>query len=79
VKDLLRTVTICAIISASIAYWMGDDDMNTAMFCAYGRVFVTFRQHHTTWGTLLLDENGAPMPCDEADIKKDAKHKGTII
>jgi len=53
--------------------------MNTAMFCAYGRVFVTFRQHHTTWGTLLLDENGAPMPCDEADIKKDAKHKGTII
>jgi hypothetical protein len=49
------------------------------MFCAYGKVFVTFHQRHTIWGTLLLDDSGAPIACDEADIKKDAKHKGNII
>lgn len=78
-KELLRTAVVCAIISASVAYWVGDDDMHTTMFCAYGKVFVTFHQRHTTWGTLLLDDNGAPLPCDESDIKKDAKHKGNII
>lgn len=78
-KDLLRTALICAIISAVVAYWISDDETHTSMFCAYGKVFVTFKEHRTVWGTMLLDDHGVPIPCDDPDIKEESKYlKGSI-
>jgi hypothetical protein len=72
-KDLLRMSIICAIISASVSYWMttNDEDTHTSMFCAYGKVFVTFKQFRTVWGTMLLDDRGLPVTCDSNDLKKE--------
>lgn len=34
-------------------------------FCAYNRVFVEFSESGRTWGALMLDFNGKPIPCEE--------------
>ena len=81
-KDLLRISFVCAIISLGTTYLLStfDDDTHTSMFCAYGKVFVTFKQDRSIWGTILLDEKGMPIPCNDPDLKKQdsINFKGTI-
>ena len=39
------------------------------LFCTYNRVFIEFEQGSATWGTIMLDDNGLPIPCGEEEIK----------
>jgi hypothetical protein len=39
----------------------------TKTFCAYNKVFVEFEEGDKRWGTLMLNWNGKPIPCNEAD------------
>lgn len=40
---------------------------HTRTFCAYGNVFVEFDEDGYRWGTVLLNQNGKPIPCKEDD------------
>ncbi len=46
----------------------GAEQTRASTFCAYGRVFVEFEQGSKTWGTLMLDYGGRPIPCSEHDV-----------
>jgi hypothetical protein len=52
---------------------------HTHSFCAYNRVFVEFEENGTKWGTIMLDYNGKPIPCNENDEEPVAipNHIGT--
>ena len=39
------------------------------LFCTYNRVFIEFEQGSATWGTIMLDDTGVPIPCGEEEIK----------
>lgn len=47
------------------------------LFCAYGRVFIEFQEGYTTWGTMMLDDQGAPIRCND-EVKTSTKLKDTI-
>ena len=38
---------------------------DSAIFCAYGRIFVEFEDGWNRWGTMLLDRDGKTIPCDD--------------
>ena len=80
-KQILHLSLISAIIAISVttAYLEKDSDVRTDTFCAYGKVFVTFKHQNHFWGTIMLDDRGAPIPCsDNDDVKEIAKFKGII-
>jgi hypothetical protein len=51
----------------------------TRLFCAYGKVFVEFEEPSYTWGTLMLDRDGKPMPCNANEHIEIVKHQGVSI
>ena len=66
-------IMIAVVVSA---VWIVDSTRSdTRLFCAYGRVFVEFQEGGTTWGTIMLDDDGVPVQCDR-NIK--TKLKDTI-
>ena len=42
-----------------------EPETEARAFCAYNRVFVEFAENGRTWGTIMLDYNGKPIPCSE--------------
>ena len=40
-------------------------ESQSSTFCAYGRIFVEFDDGGKRWGTILLNDNGKPIPCDD--------------
>ena len=44
-----------------------DSEPETKIFCAYGRVFIEFNSNGSTWGTLMLDDRGVPIPCSSEE------------
>lgn len=46
-----------------------DQETESNVFCAYDRLFVEFHRGPQVWGTILLDDDGLPVPCN-ADAKK---------
>jgi hypothetical protein len=44
---------------------LGEPETHAKTFCAYGKVFVEFRERGRVWGALMLDNGGRPIPCEE--------------
>ena len=60
---------LVATIGILVLMWLYDDDNSYAStYCAYGKVFVKFREGGQVWGTLMLDNDGRPMRCLENSI-----------
>jgi hypothetical protein len=51
---------------------------NVKIFCAYDRVFIEFHESGNIWGTMWLDDNGAPVSCGKMPIEEKSNFKGTI-
>jgi hypothetical protein len=61
-------VSSCVILALVILLVFGQgSEFKTSSFCAYGTVFVEFEEGNRKWGTILLDRNGKPLSCSEAD------------
>ena len=56
-----------------------ESSSTTRLFCAYGKVFVEFEEPHYTWGTLMLDINGKPIPCNTNERIEIARQQGVSI
>lgn len=60
------TVWVVTLVTLFVFY-LGDmkspADTHARTFCAYDRVFVEFEERGRTWGTIMLDRNGKPVPC----------------
>ena len=54
---------ILAVIALRLA--LARDETVAKTFCAYNKVFVEFEENGKSWGTLMLDWNGRPIPCME--------------
>jgi len=66
-KLLLLSVAVCI----GLIVWVMDldePDTQASTFCAYGKVFVRFKEGSKVWGTMLLDSAGAPIPCQEGTV-----------
>jgi len=71
--ELLRTAIISVTIITGALYLINDESTtHTEVFCAYGSLFVTFKQDHTVWGTMLLDSKGIPIQCEDHAFKKES-------
>lgn len=67
-----------AIILAVVvtAVWIVNSTRSDVrLFCSYGRVFIEFQDGDNVWGTMMLDDDGVPIRCDN-NIK--TKLKDTI-
>ena len=42
-----------------------EPETQSNVFCAYGKVFVEFEEGSRKWGTILLNESGKPIQCQE--------------
>lgn len=42
-----------------------DVHVETRTFCAYNRLFVEFEERGHIWGTMMLDDNGLPIRCND--------------
>ena len=51
----------------------------TRLFCAYGTVFVEFEDTRSTWGTLMLDNTGKPIPCNADEHIEIVRQQGVSI
>jgi hypothetical protein len=70
--ELLRTAIISVTIITGALYVIADEpSTHTEVFCAYGSLFVTFKQDHAVWGTMLLDSKGIPIQCEDPAFKKE--------
>lgn len=65
-----------AILAGSILI-VNSMKSDVRLFCAYGRVFIEFQEGYTTWGTMMLDDQGAPIRCND-EVKTSTKLKDTI-
>lgn len=77
-KIALLSLTLCV----GIVFWLAEDggERQADTFCAYDRVFVEITKGNRVWGTILLDDSGAPVKCkgDEAIEQKPSSMKGLI-
>ena len=44
---------------------VSEPETHISTFCAYGKVFVEFDEGNKRWGTILLNDNGKPIPCND--------------
>ena len=63
------------IIVLGIAHSKSANVTATHVFCAYNRLFVEFEENGKSWGTIMLDYGGRPIPCKDTD---DVKIENTI-
>lgn len=58
---------VWATIFASAFIWIiwPAPRTNVKLFCSYNRIFIEFEQGNATWGTIMLDDDGKPFPCDD--------------
>jgi hypothetical protein len=52
---------------------------HTRTFCAYNKVFVEFEEGSKTWGTLMLDSKGKPIPCSESSDEELIIQSTTVL
>ena len=66
-KLLLLSFAVCI----GLIVWVMDldePDTQASTFCAYGKVFVRFKEGSKVWGTILLDNSGSPVACQEGSV-----------
>jgi len=64
-------------ILASTILIVKSNQTDVRLFCSYGRIFIEFQEGFTTWGTIMLDDQGAPIRCSDG-VKTNTKLKDTI-
>ena len=71
---------ILAISIIFIEWVFEDDSYHTSTFCAYGNVFVKFKDGNNVWGTIMLDRDGRPIKCsiDKLNTNKEIDLSGII-
>jgi len=65
-KLFLLSVALCI----GLIVWtmdLDEPDTQASTFCAYGKVFVRFKEGSKIWGSMLLDSAGSPIPCQEGN------------
>ena len=78
-KRILLALIICigSVVYISDTY---EVETHAELFCAYGKVFVKFKEGDRIWGTIMLDDNGAPIQCHEGNLPAVKKlNKGNVI
>jgi hypothetical protein len=75
-RGSLLVITIFIVI----VMWAHEDDNSYAStYCAYGKIFVKFKENGQTWGALMLDDDGRPMKCLEKSTDTTTKSIQLII
>jgi hypothetical protein len=71
VSPVIRYIFIFWVVGVTLILTLvnkpGPRTAHTRTFCAYGNVFVEFDEDGYRWGTVLLNQNGKPIPCKEDD------------
>jgi hypothetical protein len=67
-----KNLKIALVLAFLVAIWTTifprrNTDVHTSMFCAYGKMFVEFREENHVWGTLWLDNEGRPILCTDTE------------
>lgn len=57
-------VLIFAII-ALVKKPTSEPEVQTNVFCAYGKIFIEFEEGNHKWGTMMLNDNGKPIQCQD--------------
>jgi hypothetical protein len=72
VKLILKILAINLVLAIILVLIIDtQESTHTTTFCAYGKVFVEFKNGRNTWGTLLLDRRGLPILCkEELELKE---------
>lgn len=83
-KLILKIIATNLVLAVFLIFLVTkpETDVVTSTFCAYGKVFVEFKNGKNVWGTLMLDRVGFPIPCkEEPDIATDQpiEYKGFNI
>lgn len=73
---------IVLVVAMTYSCTVADSEhvAETNIFCAYGTVFIEFKEKNNTWGTVFLDNAGRPIRCDSNNrtdpvIENNAKEK----
>ena len=62
-----------------LAVWIIDSTRSDVrLFCSYGRLFIEFQEGSSTWGTIMLDDDGRPIKCNDGIKQNTMKLKDTI-
>jgi hypothetical protein len=72
-------IGFCIAFVVIIGLLLKDTTSTTRLFCAYGTVFVEFEDPKHTWGTLMLDSNGKPIPCYTDENIEIVRQQGVTI
>jgi hypothetical protein len=73
IRLILKIVAINLVLAGVLVFVIDSQESptHTNTFCAYGKVFVEFKNGRNTWGTLLLDRRGLPILCkEEIELKE---------
>jgi hypothetical protein len=58
-------IWLCFItLLIGLAVGTSPPSVHTRTFCAYNRLFVEFEEGSHVWGTMMLDRDGRPVPCE---------------
>lgn len=83
-KLILKIIATNLVLGVFLIFIINktDSEVVTSTFCAYGKVFVEFKNGNNVWGTLMLDRKGSPIPCKEdtdVTIDQPIEYKGISI
>lgn len=70
-------VIACAVAISSWA--IGSTRSDVRLFCSYGRVFIEFQEGFTTWGTIMLDDDGLPLRCNDKEMRTKTRNTKEMI
>ena len=68
-----KVALLSLAVSIGVILWLMEEkqsETETSTFCAYGKVFVEFTSKGRTWGTIMLDKSGMPVPCEDSSAKE---------
>lgn len=62
---ILSSVILLLIGLIILLLLQTNDEVYTTTICVYDKTFIEFNDNGKVWGTMLLDDNGNPVSCDE--------------
>ena len=65
VKRYAIVVWLTVVFGIVILLPTREAELQSSVFCAYGKVFVEFEEGNKKWGTIMLNDNGKPILCTE--------------
>lgn len=65
IKRYAIVVWIIVVLGIVLLLPANRSETQTNVFCAYGKIFVEFEEGNHKWGTIFLNDNGKPIPCED--------------